>query len=520
MKSNEEKWALFWCNLLNPVIFEEIENRKINSYMIALSDKYCIFPNGKRKKPSLSTLQRKLKKFRKGGFDNLERKKRKDIGKHRNQSQEIIDKAIELKQEQPLRSSDTINRFLEAEYSTTIPKSTLYRCLKNAGATKLKLGVTNKKVRKRWTKDNTHDLWIGDFEEGPYVLVDGEVQATYLSLFIDCYSRYIVEGRYYLRQSLDILIDSLLRAWSIHGSSKTLYVDNAKVYHSNALKSACYSLNIKLLHRPPGDPPPGGLVERFFGTNQNQFESEVRAGHILTLDDLNRAFSAYLDVVYHTRVHSETDQTPEFRYKKGLKAIRYIDIEKAMQYFMQKDIRTVDKDFSDIRLKNRFYRVDPKLRRDKVEVRFDPFSAMEKVWIYSLHGVYLGEGLLYRREVGMDIENTSPNAKPKHNYIDLIVMQQDEKLKVESKGIDYKKAITTHTWSFIAFIQKLADLMGRKGSMGAFNASELEALKKTYNRIPDLNETLLVDAFIQAETKTIPYILYKLNTMKNKRKEK
>jgi hypothetical protein len=41
-------------------------------------------------------------------------------------------------------------------------------------------------------------LWVGDFEEGPYVLVDGEVLPTYLCLFIDCHSRYVVEGRYYL----------------------------------------------------------------------------------------------------------------------------------------------------------------------------------------------------------------------------------------------------------------------------------------------------------------------------------
>ena len=56
----------------------------------------------------------------------------------------------------------------------TIAKSTLYRHLKKAGATKIKLSVSGKKVRKRWSRDNTHDLWVGDFQEGPYVLVNGE----------------------------------------------------------------------------------------------------------------------------------------------------------------------------------------------------------------------------------------------------------------------------------------------------------------------------------------------------------
>ena len=30
MKSKNEKWALFWCNLLHPVIFDEIEREQTN----------------------------------------------------------------------------------------------------------------------------------------------------------------------------------------------------------------------------------------------------------------------------------------------------------------------------------------------------------------------------------------------------------------------------------------------------------------------------------------------------------
>ena len=52
-------------------------------------------------------------------------------------------------------------------------------------------------------------------------------------------------------------------------------MDNAKIYHANALKAACLALNIKLLHRKPRDPPGGGLVERFIETAQSQFESET-----------------------------------------------------------------------------------------------------------------------------------------------------------------------------------------------------------------------------------------------------
>ena len=64
----------------------------------------------------------------------------------------------------------------------------------------------------------------------------GRSVKTHLSAWIDCHSRYIVEARYYVRENLDILLDSLLRAWGNHGASRELYVDNAKIYHAKALQ--------------------------------------------------------------------------------------------------------------------------------------------------------------------------------------------------------------------------------------------------------------------------------------------
>jgi general secretion pathway protein A len=88
-----------------------------------------------------------------------------------------------------------------------------------------------------------------------------------------------------------------------------LYLDNAKIYHAHALKAACFALNIRLLHRGVGDPPPGGLIERFFETAQGQLESEVRAGDMLTLDRLNHALAAWLQQSYHEQPNSETRQS-------------------------------------------------------------------------------------------------------------------------------------------------------------------------------------------------------------------
>ena len=317
MPDRQEQWAVFWCSLLGPLLYGEVPPEEAGPFLNQLASTEHLFPDGQRRRPSRATVWRKWKQYRDGGFERLFRKRRKDRGKPRKATPAMVAKAIELKKEQPRRSNVPINQFLQAEFHATIPKSTLYRHLKRAGATRLKLGVSRQKVRRRWTRDFSNALWLGDFEDGPCVLEGDQAVTTHLSALIDCHSRYVPEARYYLRENLDILEDSLLRAWSVHGASHELYLDNAKIYHAHALKAACCALNIRLIHRGVGDAPPGGLIERFFETAQGQFESEVRAGEILTLDRLNRTLAAWLEVTYHQQIHSETGQTPLQRLPSG-----------------------------------------------------------------------------------------------------------------------------------------------------------------------------------------------------------
>ncbi|MHC4453745.1 MAG: Mu transposase C-terminal domain-containing protein [Planctomycetota bacterium] len=181
---------------------------------------------------------------------------------------------------------------------------------------------------------------------------------------------------------------------------------------------------------------------------------------------------------------------------------------------MKQELRRVDKDFSDIRLGGKFYRVDPSLRRDKVHVRYDPFGDMQTVYIYTLDDIYLGKGTIYNRDYGQKIDVI--DVKPKNSFIDLLNQQHDKKLRLESKGIDYRKLMKSQKWPFACFVEKLAKLMGRKEKLTSFNAGELEVLKKSYNRIKDLNESMLIKAYEKAPEKTLINIVYQLQNLKNK----
>ena len=56
MNKKDEAWAVFWCSLLHPILFGEIEPRDTNRYLKKLAKNEVCFPNGQLKRPSLSTL--------------------------------------------------------------------------------------------------------------------------------------------------------------------------------------------------------------------------------------------------------------------------------------------------------------------------------------------------------------------------------------------------------------------------------------------------------------------------------
>jgi len=519
---NDEAWAVFWCSLLGPLSTDEVPADQRGEYFRKLSQEERLLPNGRRKRISVRTLRRQWRRLRLQGVQGLFRRRRGDRGRPRKAQADLLARAVELKREQPYRSDRVINAILRSEFGHAVPRSTLYRHLKREGATRRKLGISKEKVRCRWTRDQSNALWVGDFEHGPPVVHQGQAIKTHLSAWIDCHSRYIVGARYYVREDLDVLVDSLLRAWGQHGASRELYVDNAKIYHANGLKLACTGLNIQLLHRPPRDPPAGGLIERFFRTVQEQLEAEVRAAKLLTLDDLNRVLAAWLETAYHAHPHSETKQTPQDRYRAGSPFTRAVNLNAVLSFFHRRKQCTVYEDFSDVRLDSVYYAVEPKLRGDRLIVEYDPFGSRDEVTLYDLHGTYLGVGRRYQREKGSHPrpETPPPRKLIEPSYLDVLRADQAAAHQQQRQaGIDYRSARQRNAWSLTSFAKTFAQLLGRRGGLSGLNAQEMEILSAFHARHDRMHEKLLRQAFAQAEAPSIPHVLLQLQSLLSERND-
>ncbi len=217
MHSDVLAWQAFRISLLSPLITGQVtyEDREAYFQKIAKQEHYA--PQGKITL-SARTLRRWYARYRNEGIEGLKPRRRSDLGKPRTHNLDKVNRAEAAKKENPKRSDITINKLLQTEFASGLPASTMYRHLRLRGATKTQLGISDEKVRCRWTRDVPNALWMGDYSHGPKAVINGRVLQTYLSLWIDSHSRYIVEARYYVRENLDCLVDSLLRAWAKHGA--------------------------------------------------------------------------------------------------------------------------------------------------------------------------------------------------------------------------------------------------------------------------------------------------------------
>ncbi|MFZ0790428.1 MAG: hypothetical protein WAM94_12505, partial [Chromatiaceae bacterium] len=259
---------------------------------------------------------------------------------------------------------------------------------------------------------------------------------------------------------------------------------------------------------------------RFIQTCQGQLEAEVRAAEILTLDQLNQVLAAWLETAYHRQAHSETGQPPHERYHQDSRLVRHVDLAAVLSFFHQRVSRKIDEDFSDVRINNLFFAVDPQLRGDRVIVQFDPFSKLDEVQLYSPTGTYLGLGRRYQRQPGSHPQprgRKSPAEPVTPHYLDALRADHDALHQQQRSGIDYHSARQRSVWSLAGFAGTLARLLGRKGGVSSLSTQEMEILAAFHSRHDRLTEGLLRQAFTQAESPTIPQILFHLQSLLHER---
>jgi putative transposase len=151
-----------------------------------------------------------------------------------------------------------------------------------------------------------------------------------------------------------------------------VYLDNGSSFISKQLLRALAILGVRLVHSRPGRPQGRGKIERFFRTVRDQFLVEAAHSEIPTLEVLESRFMAWVEQVYHRRVHSETNETPRDRFSV-LGPPRIPPMALVREAFLFSETRTVTKTAT-VSLFGNDYEVDQALIARRVELVFDPFD--------------------------------------------------------------------------------------------------------------------------------------------------
>jgi transposase InsO family protein len=219
--------------------------------------------------------------------------------------------------------------------------------------------------RRKFEAELPNDMWQSDVMHGPKVDVGGKMRKTYLIAFIDDHSRLIPYGHFYLSENLACYLLAFENALAKRGLPRKLYVDNGAAFRSKHLEYICAYLGITLIHSKPYKPQGRGKIERFFKTVRGQF---IVGFNGQTRDELNEAFSLWLNDMYHKRIHGGTGKTPFFRFTENMHCLRTAP-DNLKDYFRKVSRRRVAKDRT-ITLNGRLYEGPVALIGKRVELLY------------------------------------------------------------------------------------------------------------------------------------------------------
>jgi putative transposase len=364
MNEAQRNVALFRYSLIREAADETLTIRQRGVLVRELAARTHTGPGGRAVRVGRGTLDRWIRAYRAGGFEALAPRLR--TGQPVTDKR-LLDLAEALKREVPRRTAAQVTQIIRTTEETGPSERTVQRHLARLGLNTRPDGSPPEAFG-RFEAAAPGDLWTGDALHGPVIAG----RKTYLFAFIDDHSRALVGYRFGLSEDTVRLEAAFRSALASRGVPRACYLDNGSAMVSKQLLRACASLGIRLVHSRPGKPQGRGKIERVFETVRIQFLVEIEARPPADVAELNRLFSAWVETVYHRRVHSETGEAPIDRLLSGEAAVlpTFAALHEA---FLWSETRTVTKTAT-ISLHSNTFEVDAALVGSRVEVVFDPFD--------------------------------------------------------------------------------------------------------------------------------------------------
>ena len=424
--------GLFRYALVRDLVDPALSKAERGRLVRALAERDHFGPDGRIVMVSRVTLDRWVRAYRQGGFEALVPRPRVVAPRT---SAGMLEFAFALKLERPERTAAQVREIMlqaAGDGERVLGLRTLQTHLARQGLNVRGDGRQVGKVYGRFEAPARNELWQGDGLHGPMLAGHSSGRAVLLA-FIDDHSRLLVGWRWGTGEDVFRLEAALRSGLMSRGVPKSILVDRGSPFVSSQLLRACAVLGVKLVHASPRAATTKGKIERVFRTVRDQFLVEIDDG--VELAELNRLFSAWLEVVYHRRTHTETGQTPIERFDAA-GAPKLPTPALLREAFLWSQERTVTKTAT-VSLHSNQYSVDAALVGRKVELVFDPFD-LTRIEVRYRHRPF---GLAVALQIG---RHTHPQAERELpppptgtgiDYLKLLAEQRDA--EITGHRIDY-----------------------------------------------------------------------------------
>ena len=180
----------------------------------------------------------------------------------------------------------------------------------------------NREVRS-YESEYVGSLWHLDFHHGSLKVItaQGQWQRPIVLGILDDHSRLCCHLQWYLSETSQDLVHGFSQAIQKRGLPRALLTDNGAAMVSDEFTEGLLSLSILHEKTLPYSPHQNGKQERLWATMEGRL-MEMLEGVELTLDFLNEATQAWMEMEYNRAVHRELSASPVERFRESPDVLR------------------------------------------------------------------------------------------------------------------------------------------------------------------------------------------------------
>jgi putative transposase len=334
-----ERWAHFRFSVIGPLLAAPPARGQLQAQLQELAAKEWRHPlSGQWVRIGRSTLERwyyKALHAKQGPVEVLQRKVRSDHGTHPAFTAKLAevlaaqyrqhphwsyqlhaDNLAVLAAQQPELGSSpsyiTVLRFMKSHGLFKRPRRGPVR---SPGAQTAERRYESREVR-GYESEYVNALWHLDFHHGSLRVLRPTGQWAYPLLLgvLDDHSRLCCHAQWYWGEGAEELCHGLSQAFQKRQLPRSLLLDNGSAMVAAETQQGLLRLSILCEHTLPYSPYQNGKQESFWTQIEGRLLPMLEGVADLTLDQLNQATLAWIEMEYNRKVHSQTGQTPLHRF--------------------------------------------------------------------------------------------------------------------------------------------------------------------------------------------------------------